>query len=680
MTEIRHGLIAAILAIFVLALPGVVAAQIEVELNNPATLVAGAVAPGETVDVAIAFTPKEGWHGYWSNPGDAGLGMQLDWNLPPGWTAGEPRYPVPETYLAFGFMNHVFERPYAVLVPITAPDDARTGPTVIGLQAAYLTCSDELCVREETDLVATVLVGGEAAADPRFAGWRAAIPPMIDARGTIERVGNTLRVSIPLPETQMLGEPHLFVSNPELVDYAAPQQFFRSQDRLVAVLSARGDAQPQTLSGVLRFDLGDAGIEFAAGSGKVPIDGLTQLGTGMPAAVGWLLLGAFAGGVLLNILPCVFPILSLKAIHLARSGESEAAARRDALAYTAGVLVAVLALGGALLGLRAAGEQIGWAFQLQQPGVVVFLLVLVAGITANLLGLFELPTLGGNTAAGGSFGTGLLAAFIATPCTGPFMAAALGAALVLPTAAALGLFAALGLGLALPFLALGFVPALRNRLPQPGAWMERFRRWMAVPMGVTALALVWLCVRLGGWGFAAAAIAIALVVIALLMGVGRRQRSGKPVASGMVAGALAGVLALSIVAPRLAGEVAAGESILDPQPYSDIALMNAKASGQPVFLWFTADWCLTCKVNESVAIEREATREAFAGAGVIAMRGDWTRADPAITGYLESKGVAGVPLYVWIDADGTEQTLPQVLGPDALVDLATAAARADSDR
>mgnify|MGYP000013365381 CR=1 FL=1 len=232
-----------------------------------------------------------------------------------------------------------------------------------------------------------------------------------------------------------------------------------------------------------------------------------------------LLLSALAGGLLLNVMPCVFPILSLKALSLARAGESQAQARAEGLAYTAGVVLACLALGVLLLALRAGGEQVGWAFQLQEPLVVTALLLLAVTITANLLGAFEfaVPGFAGDGSPQGAFATGLLAAFAATPCTGPFMAAAMGAALLLPVAQALALFAALGLGLALPFLAIAYIPRLRAMLPRPGAWMVWFRKAMAVPMGLTALALLWLASRLGGNGFALAAGLIALIVIALLM-------------------------------------------------------------------------------------------------------------------------------------------------------------------
>jgi len=357
-----------------------------------------------------------------------------------------------------------------------------------------------------------------------------------------------------------------------------------------------------------------------------------------------------------------------------KAGEGEAQARRDALAYTAGVVLACMAIGALLLVLRAGGEEIGWAFQLQEPGVVVALLVLAVAITANFAGVFELPTLSisGKGGGGSSFATGLLAAFVATPCTGPFMAAALGAALLLPPVQAMALFATLGLGLALPFLLLGYVPALRSRLPRPGPWMNTFRRVMAVPMGLTALALVWLLTRLGGREFALVALVVCAGVVLALLITGRLQRSGKMAwpAFGLIAAPFALFGAFALPAVHAQAEPGGGASILAPVDYSEVALAEARASGQPVFLWFTADWCVTCKVNESVAIEREGTKDAFDAVGVVAMRGDWTLRNEEITRFLTEQGVAGVPLYMWYPAGGEGEQLPQVLTPDMLADLA----------
>ena len=424
----------------------------------------------------------------------------------------------------------------------------------------------------------------------------------------------------------------------------------------------------------MRTDDSGEGVRFVARPGTVP-DGGTPIAAepaNLPSLWG-LLLGALAGGLLLNIMPCVFPILSLKALSLARAGESEGEARREGLAYTAGVVLACLGLGVLLLALRAGGEQVGWAFQLQEPWVVIALLMLAVAITANFAGLFELPALSitRDGKPGGAFATGLLAAFVATPCTGPFMAAAMGAALLLPVAQGLLLFAALGLGLALPFLLLGFVPPLRRLLPRPGAWMARFRQILALPMGLTALALVWLSSRLGGTGFMAVACLAAIGLVLALWIVGYRQRRGvAALAPFLVIFAPFALFAAIALPAAFSAPGKAGAGMLAPKDFSAQALASARASGRPVFLWFTADWCVTCKVNERVAIEREATRLAFDKAGVIAMRGDWTRRDPAITHFLTEQGVAGVPLYLWYPAGAEGRQLPQVLTPDSLVRLA----------
>lgn len=628
----------------------------------------GQPAEGKEWMLALRFTPKgREWHGYWSNPGDAGAGMQLVLDLPPDWEVGEARYPVPGRLLISGLMNHIYEGTYVVLVPVTP------GPSVKSLGAGpvtgtvdYLACTDEICVPQGATLAAKA--GGD------FARWRAGVAPLLDASARFAVTGKALRIGIPLPASVVLPDPHVFIANKRLVAYAAPQTFRRVGDMLVAEipLDEFGEGKADAVSGILAFGDG-GGVRFAADLGKVPTGGELIAGPqAAPVPPLWtLILGALAGGLLLNIMPCVFPILSLKALSLARAGESEAKARAEGLAYTAGVVLACIGLGALLLALRAAGEQVGWAFQLQEPGVVVALLVLAAAITANFGGIFELPSLsltrGGEPA--GAFATGLLAAFVATPCTGPFMAAALGAALLLPVPQALLLFACLGLGLALPFLLLGFVPSLRRMLPKPGAWMERFRRIMAIPMGLTALALVWLTAQLGGRGFGLVALVLVVGVLIALWVVGRLQKAGKMAwpAFALVA---APFLAFALIAlPSVYEAKGSGEktSIHNPQDFSRDALAAARASGKPVFVWFTADWCVTCKVNESTSIERDSVRAAFEEAGVVTMVGDWTVRDPEITAFLTEQGAAGVPLYLWYaPGAATPEQLPQVLTPDLL--------------
>ena len=636
----------------------------------------GPAVPGETIELALHFRPAAGWHGYWSNPGDAGFGMNLEWSLPSGWSIGSPRYPVPHRLVIAGLMNHVYEGDYAVLLPLKVPSSASTSSgQEIRLAADWLACTDEICVPEHAELTLRLQPPGVAQRDVRFDAWRSAIPPLLDSPAAFALTGQRLRIAIPLPSSLALDDPHVFIANDGLIDYAAPQRFTRQADKLIADIALRGTAPPEEVSGILKLDDMGGGVTFVAGPGAVPAGGKPLAGlSGQRGSYAWLLLAALAGGLILNIMPCVFPILSLKALSLARAGSSDGRARADGLAYTAGVVLACVALGGLLLALRAGGQQIGWAFQLQEPGIVVALLALAVAITANFAGLFELPsfslTRGGQPA--GSFATGLLAAFVATPCTGPFMAAALGAALLLPALPALLLFAALGLGLALPFLALGFIPPLRRMLPRPGAWMERFRRLMAVPMALTALALLWLVWRLGGAGLAILGIALAFGFTTLLVLAGRWRNQGRATIAPALLGTFA-LLSLGYLMVPAAAEPPGDErdaGLIAAKPFSDAALARARTSGHPVFVWFTADWCLTCKVNENVAIERKATADAFAAAGVVALEGDWTRRDPAITRFLTAHGVAGVPLYLWYPAGGPAQILPQVLAPDVLVSLA----------
>lgn len=662
--------------------PGALAAQTipGIDPNIEAVLLAdGAAQPGETLTAAIRFTPiSDEWHGYWKNPGDAGYGMQLDWDLPAGWIAGEPEYPVPSRLLISDLMNHIYEGSYTVLVPLTVAANApTTGTAVIGLEAQWLACTDVICVPEQGRFSLTVPLGGPSVADPAFTTWRAAIPPVLDRQASFTVVGNTLRFAVPVPAALDLPDPHIFIATTDLVQYAATQQFSRDGDLLIAQIPlAYPGAEPERIEAILAFGGGD-GVQFLAEPGDVSVSGTPLASSHVETpALGVLLLAALVGGLILNIMPCVFPILSLKAISLVRAGASEADARREGIAYAAGVVLACIALGAVMLALRAAGQQVGWAFQLQEPAVVVALLVLAAVITANFAGLFELPSISltrsGKPAS--AFATGLLAAVAATPCSGPFMAAAIGAALLLPAAQALLLFAVLGLGLSLPFLLIGFVPALRQLLPRPGPWMERFRRVMAIPMGLTALALVWLVSRMGGQGFAMIVMVLIGGLMIALMVTGRLQKQAKMAwpAFGLIAAPFALFAAFALPSSYSPAQSRANESLLDPLPYSAQALAEARASGQPVFLWFTADWCVTCKVNERVAIEREATRAAFDAAGVIAMRGDWTRPDAEITAYLTSQGAAGVPLYIWYPPAGEAQPLPQVLAPDSLIDQATA--------
>lgn len=682
-------LLTGLAALLMLAISGTASADSLPPTGQPhiraALAVERAAAPGDTVTLALVMQPAKDWHGYWSNPGDAGLAPTLDWTLPAGATAGALQFPVPQTLLIAGLMNHVYAHDFAILIPFTLPRDAKPGTTLpLSAKAQWLACSATICVPEDATLSATVNVvapGATPPADPRFAEWRASLPAPLDQPAHFATTATGYRLAIPFPAGAAITDPHVFIGTDGVIDYAAPQAFSRNGDTLVIELAKSktpSGQNPDGLPGVLSLGSDHGGISFAAAPGPVPAAGAPIGAQKTPAfswaLLGWAIVGALAGGLVLNVMPCVFPILSLKALALARGNSHHA--HLEALAYTAGVVLACLALGGVMLALRAAGGEVGWAFQLQDPGVVAVLLLLAVAITLNFAGLFELPGLslsGGAPGKGGlwgAFGTGLLAAFVATPCTGPFMAAAMGAALVLPTIAALAVFGALGLGLALPFLAIGFIPPLRRLLPRPGAWMVWFRRAMAVPMALTVAALVWLAWRLGGSSYAFATLAITGGLIVLLALIGRTQAKGLRAATWAVPATLALVALAGAGAPRLArAEHHDDASLIGATPFSEAALAAARAAHKPVFAYFTADWCLTCKVNENVAIETPATAAAFKAAGVVVLVGDWTRRDPAISRFLGSQGAAGVPLYLWYPADGAAQKLPQVLSTSALTAL-----------
>ncbi|MGN6376587.1 MAG: protein-disulfide reductase DsbD family protein [Sphingomonas sp.] len=645
-----------------------------------------APAAGSDVTVAIDTDPQPGWHGYWVNPGDAGFPAKYDWTLPKGMSAGDPRYPMPGQLLLAGLMNFVYEKPYAPLVTLHVPAGLAKGtPLPVKLHLSYLVCTDQMCVPEQSDLSLNLTVGDGAVspdAQARFDAWRRALPRPLGATATYQVENGQIRIAIPYPASATVDDGYFFPITTGLVNYAAPQSIVHDGNRVVVDTKATGPAAGP-IEGLLRIGA-DQALRVTANPGVVPAASASATAGGRDtkgadeghsggfglilAALG----GAILGGLILNIMPCVFPILSLKALSLANAKVDEREARHEAIAYTLGVIVVCVALGAIILALRAGGAAIGWAFQLQDPHAILILLLLTTAIAFNLAGLFELPTprfVGNSSGVGGAFATGALAAFIATPCTGPFMGAALGAALVLPWPAALAVFAGLGLGLALPFLAIGFVPALRRRLPKPGAWMQTFRHILAIPMFLTALGLAWVLGRQAGINAMTLGLGTALVLAILLWIAGRRQArglgSGWALALLMLVVVAIGTASISS-APRAAAAAPAGT-----QPFSQATLASLRQQGRPVFAYFTADWCLTCKVNEKTAIETDAVQQAFAQHHVAVLEGDWTDGDPKLGRFIEAHNRAGVPLYLYY-APGADrpQVLPQVLTKSMLVALA----------
>jgi DsbC/DsbD-like thiol-disulfide interchange protein/cytochrome c biogenesis protein CcdA len=639
-----------LILLFALVLaPGVAHARaIELEL-----VAEGPAPPGGEVELAMHMRPAPGWHGYWLNPGDAGLPMDVKWQLPAGFAAGPLRYPVPTRLEIADLMNYVYEQDYAVLVRLKVPANAR-GTVPIRAEAHWLACTDKICVPEEGELSLDLPVGSGTTDRAEFDAWRQKLPQPLASVGRFAVAGNKLRVAIPLPASVKVDKPYLFPMIDGAVAYEAKQDFSRSGDILVAELQRKG-AAPKDFSAVIA--LGDGrGLELTAVPGPVP-QGAPAGSLGWKAAL-WAVLGAIAGGILLNLMPCVFPILALKTLHISRVGGEAAHARSDALAYTAGTIVGTGALGAILLAIRAAGSEAGWAFQLQDPRTIMLLLLLAVAITANLLGLFELPVLGGAARPAGSFGTGVLAAFVATPCAGPFLGAALGTALLLPVAGSVLVFAALGLGLALPFVVVAFIPTLRTKLPKPGAWMRRLQRCLAIPMAASAVAAAWLLYRQAGeraflFGlFAAAALGICLYFA------GRMQRAGR--AQAKFAALLGLVVVIAAVGQVPASPISRISSPSGAEPWSEARAANYVQQGKPVFVYFTADWCLSCKVNEATSIDRDEVRDAFRKADVKVLAGDWTNGDPVITRFLETQGRAGKSV----------EQLPQVLTPAMLISRA----------
>jgi thiol:disulfide interchange protein/DsbC/DsbD-like thiol-disulfide interchange protein len=683
-------------AFALLLLPAAVLAQSSAQLEHTRVELIAETAtpkPGAPLTLGFVMTPKPEWHTYWLNPGDAGAPTRAVWTLPAGASAGELRYPTPETFVVSGLMNYVYAHENVLLADVSVPAGLAPGtPFPVTVKLDWLVCDDELCVPEGATLKLALTVGDGAADPARVAAFdkaRAALPKPVDWPARFTFAGDRFVLAVPFAQAAKVRGGYFFPAVEGAIGYAAPQAIGVSGDRLRLETAAESARDLKQVPGVLKLEVegydSPLAFEITATPGDVPATATPIAaasdaggdGGGTWRTAGLALLAAVAGGLLLNVMPCVFPILSLKALSLARGGASEADARREALAYTAGIILTCLALGALILLLRAAGANVGWAFQLQDPRVIAFLFLLMVAIGLNLAGLYEIDVAGRGAGgalaarggAGGAFWTGVFAAFVATPCTGPFMGLALGAAIALPPVAGLAVFAGLGFGLALPFLLLGFVPALRKRLPKPGAWMDKFRRLLSIPMFLTALGLAWVLGRQAGVEGMTVGLAAALALGIALWWFGRRQ-GGERTAVAPLGLAVAALLAVLLVSPVTQTQAApAGEGTLAAQPFSPEKLASLTAAGTPTFVYFTADWCITCKVNERGALGSREVAAAFEQAGVTTLVGDWTNADPVIAQFLESRGRNGIPLYLFYRSDGTVEELPQILTVDRLTGL-----------
>ena len=701
------------------AIPGVAHAGATPHIDAALFAETRAPAPGQTVRVAVRMNPERGWHGYWTNPGDSGLPLSVDWEAPAGVRFTELRHPAPALLDVQGIASYVHEGPFTLLATMTVPNGLAPGTALpITAKLNWLACSDSLCVPESASITTTLRVGGGAAdAEGASIVRRAASALPVPLNGTTHaRTGAEWVFEIPGSARLNPANARLYPAGDGWFEAGAAQRIDRIDGGLRVSVAALGAAPAGAFRGVISDGrsaysiqtrpaptgpgasteaiqdpslASDSDAEPSSNLGNPPsgpaMAGDSQVmavanSTEMTTLLVTSLIGAILGGLLLNLMPCVFPILSLKALSLARSGADRSEARWEGLGYAGGSIATATLLGGILIALKSAGQEIGWSFQLQSPAMIFVLFLLTSVIALNLAGLFEFRfpslTTSGSPRGGwaGGFATGALAALIATPCSGPFMAGALGAALVLPTAAALAIFAGLGLGMALPFLAIAWIPALQKRMPKPGPWMVRFRHILALPMLATALALAWVLGRQTGVDGMTVGIAVAVVVGATFWWFGQRQRIGARAWPALAPAAVALGIVLAVGLPVT--EPAAASAARDElhQPFSRARLDALRAAGTPVFVDFTADWCLTCKVNEKVAIETERVQQAFRDAGVVTLTGDWTRGDPVITRFLADHGRNSIPFYLYYAPQSQGKVLPQLLSADYLANLPNQAA------
>jgi thiol:disulfide interchange protein DsbD len=654
--------------------------------------------PGETITLAFAQEIREGWHTYWRNPGDSGAPANLSWELPEGTAIGQAQWPPPEAIPYFGLMTYGHHDRFVLLHDLAIPNDWPVGvPFPIRLEANWLVCA-EVCIPEVGSFALDLPTNATTRpAEPALLGLieeaRAALPRPSPWNSTFTSDDEVLRLAVALDrEFETLADVRFFPLTQGLINQVADQSWRSGADGLVIDMPlAWPEGLDEPLAGalVLTETLPDGAFRQAftieavehpgPGTSTARLARLDDVGIG-PGLLELAFL-ALVGGLLLNLMPCVFPVLSIKALALIRHAGGERAAAHG-LAYTAGVLTTFLALAGLLIILRAGGAMLGWGFQLQEPLVVAFLayLMFVLGIwllgglqmsLGRLAGLGQgLPSMDG---FGGSFATGMLAVFVASPCTAPFMAGAIGLALTRDAPSTLVVFAALGLGLALPFLVLSFSPWLQRRLPRPGPWMVRFRQFMAFPMFATAAWLIWVLARQAD---DAALLLVLLGFIAIALAIWAFHLDGRIAKSAGVA-CLALALGLGILPARLPsadssnGPTIGGEQIAyngPAEPFSGTRLAELRAAGRPVLVNMTAAWCLTCLVNEGNALSGEAFEADLARNDAAYLKGDWTRRNPAITAYLNSFGRSGVPLYVVYPAIGEPILLPQLLTEEMVRD------------
>ncbi|MDB5858816.1 MAG: thiol-disulfide interchange protein DsbD-like protein [Ramlibacter sp.] len=656
------------------------------------------VEPGKPVWVGLLLKHQPHWHTYWMNPGDSGLPTQLAWTLPAGVTAGDIAWPVPRKIPIGNLANYGYEDTVLLPVPLTITPQFK--PSLLGsdleikLHANWLVCQKE-CIPEEGDFTLKLPVRSTTAGNgAAFDAALAARPLQVAAGGEVTpgsnaRVdGNNLALTVQGLPVAVRGKTlEFFPELPEVIEPGAKwtQSWNGAVWRASVPLSAQRSASPTVLPAVLAVDgkgyraelkvVGGWPAGVATASVSPALEAALRANAQPPASAPSLgffaaLLGALLGGLVLNLMPCVFPVLAIKVVGFTRHADDRRGHRIAGFAYTAGVVLSFIALGGLMLALRAAGEQLGWGFQLQSPAVVAVLAALFTLIALNLAGVFEFGSFLPSSVASlearhpvlNSFLTGVLAVAIASPCTAPFMGASLGLAISLPAVEALAIFAVLGLGMALPYLAASLVPAVARWLPRPGAWMETFRRLMAFPMFATVAWLVWVLGQQSGIDGAGALLALLVALSMVVWALTLRGRTRVALASLAVAGlallAWSTVPAITRPLPPVQSATLAGGW----QPWEPGRVDQLLAAGQPVFVDFTAAWCVTCQYNKKTTLAHRDVLADFEANRFALLRADWTRRDPAITAALAQLGRNGVPVYVVYRQGRAPAVLSEVLG------------------
>jgi thiol:disulfide interchange protein DsbD len=667
-----------------------------------------AIVPGKPLSVGLRLKHDPHWHTYWQVPGDSGLPTTLKWQLPAGFSAGPIEWPLPKRLPIGPLMNFGYEGEVLLPVQVATPLAVTEGQTLLlRARADWLICKD-VCIPGGADLQLSLPVQS-AAAPSRHAALFDSTRRQIPQPVTLDRAAAAIeanRIRLSYQAATPVRSLEFFPLEEGRIEPAAAQTLRAEAGHTVLHLTA---AQPvaagfQVLKGVLVANGGPtmAGEGGWAGVIDVPLVAGTVAqvapAASAPAVIGetgpsmglWVALaGAFIGGLLLNLMPCVFPVLSLKLLSLMQHQRAEdearlphASLRAHGVAFAAGVVICVVLLAAVLIALRGAGEQLGWGFQLQTPWVIAALTLLFFLIGLNLLGTFELSVGGALASSGaaqrlqtdrlsGSFATGLLAVVVAAPCTAPFMGAALGFAMTQPAPTALAVFATLGAGMAAPYVALTWMPALLARLPRPGAWMLRFKQVMAFPMFATCVWLLWVLAQQVGID-AVAMVLGGLVLAALgawafgLMQVGARRWRWIALASLPLS--LYAVFGATTPGASTARDAVRAADAAGWQPWSQAAQQSGLAAGKPLFVDFTAAWCVTCQANKRLVLSSGAVQAAFAQRGITMLRADWTNRDDEITRELARFGRNGVPLYVLYGREGRTEVLPELLTERIVLD------------